>query len=167
MYELTVYSLLCLSLLDLLLILTSKQFHIFWKRSYYCATIRHERTVGIYKIYNGLFQRNIVRPCWGYRFFGVDQSILPWPPWKSILFPKIFSYPSPWNSNDLCSTPLEFSIDILNRGITEFFFQENCNKLYLNCTVVLSTEYYTIIFSECLIHYLICLPMNISLIYKT
>ena len=63
-------------------------------------------------------------PCWGYRFFGVDQSILPWPSWKSILFRKIFSYPSLWNSNDLCSTPLEFPIDILNRGITEFFFRK-------------------------------------------
>ena len=79
---------------------------------------------------NWLFQKKIVPPCLGYQIFWswltLDfQSILPripeifhfshWTPWKST------------NSNYFWSNPLEFSIDILNRGGGHNFFQEKPN----------------------------------------
>lgn len=57
---------------------------------------------------------------WNFRKFSIS---LRWPPLKSTFFPQILVYP-PWNSNDFYSTPLEFSIDILNRGGYGFFLKK-------------------------------------------
>ena len=44
------------------------------------------------------------------------------------VFSSIFGLP-PWNAKDFYSTTLEFSIDILNRGVTIFFLEKpNVNK---------------------------------------
>ena len=44
------------------------------------------------------------------------------------VFSSIFGLP-PWNAKEFYSTTLEFSIDILNRGVTFFFLEKpNVNK---------------------------------------
>ena len=87
-------------------------------------------------IENWLFQKKIVTPLLRISIFWS------WTPWISS---QIFRYPlefsnicidppgnpcfslnfwcTPWNSNNFYSTSLEFSIDILNRGVTIFFWK--------------------------------------------
>ena len=85
------------------------------------------------------FSRNICTPLlrWGYRFF---LKFTPWissqiyrdpsgifhcfcidPLWKSMFFPQFLVYP-PGIPTTLLQ-PLEFFIDILNRGVTIFFWK--------------------------------------------
>ena len=82
----------------------------------------------------GFSRKKIVPPCLGYQIFWswlpLDfQSILPripeifhfshWTPWKSA------------NSNFFWSNPLEFSIDILNRGGVTIPFRKSLIKWHL------------------------------------
>ena len=61
---------------------------------------------------------------WNFPFFYID------PPGNPCLFLNFWC--TPWNSNDFCSTPLEFSIDILNRRVTIFFWKSPSFVLFIS-----------------------------------
>ena len=62
-------------------------------------------------------------PLCGYRFLTpwISSQIYRDPPGNPCFFLNFWRLP--WNSNDYDSTSLEFSIDILNRGVTIFFWK--------------------------------------------
>ena len=71
------------------------------------------------------------------------QSNLPWSPWNFHFFFCIYPPPgnprfflnfwsTPWNSNKFCSTSLEFSIGILNRGLQFFFWKSPISHIIIN-----------------------------------
>ena len=66
-----------------------------------------------------------VRPSESYeqRIFLVENTLFQKKIASSLLGISIFSKLTPWNSNEFYSTPLEFSIDILNRGVQIFYWK--------------------------------------------